>query len=474
MNNHELDSLYLEYPEKQENADEKQESRTLRSEQKRITDHGRRPGGRMRGLTAVISGVIIGILLCAGILAVTSMHTTSTAAETSMDYQDKVELILNYLRVYYLDDLDEEKLGDILSKGLMENIGDKYAEYYDEEEFARMMEDSAGEYSGIGVQVAMNDDGYIEVYRVFEGSPAEEAGIYPRDLIIEAGGVRDFESLDDLVAVVRGKEGTTVDLVVLRGEEEIPFTVERRNIVTDSVYGEILQDTLGYMQIAEFNTATIEQFRNTLKDLQDQGMTAVIMDLRSNPGGDYDSVVAVCDQVLPEGPIVTVEDKRGGVLTENSDAECLDIPIVLIVDEGTASAAELFTMALKDYDMAQTVGTKTYGKGVVQSIFRLSDGSGLKFTTEKYYGPNGNCIQDTGIEPDYVIEFPDEVYEDGVITVSEDIQLQKAAELLGFELDVERLEAEQETEEIPQETEADDSDQGLGFDQAGIDVIPGQ
>ena len=410
-------------------------------------DDRKQKNSRIHSLAAVIAGVAIGILLCGSVMAVMSAHNTSTAAEITMDYQDKIELILNYLRIYYLEDLNEEELGDILAKGLLENIGDKYAEYYTIEEFNQMLDEVNGEYAGIGVQIAMNDDGLIEVYKVFADSPAQEAGIQIRDVFVEAAGVRDFETLDDLVSLVRGAEGTTVDLVILRGEEEIPMTVERRKIVTDSVYGELLTDTLGYIQIAEFNTATIRQFNDTLDDLLNQGMTAVIMDLRSNPGGDYDSVVAICDRVLPEGVIVTVEDKRGGVHTENSDAQCLDIPIVLLVDENTASAAELFTMALMDYGMAETVGTTTYGKGIVQSFFRLSDGSGLKFTTEKYYGPAGNCIQDTGIEPDYVVEFPDEVYDDGVIYLDEDIQLQKAVELLGFELDYEKLAEEDETAE---------------------------
>ena len=341
----------------------------------------------------------------------------------------------------------------MLSKGLMENIGDKYSEYYTKEEFDQLLEESSGEYAGIGVQIVMNDDGFVEVYKVFKDSPAEEAGIQLKDLIVEASGVRDFEDLDALVSLVRGEKGSTVDLVIERNGEEIPMTVERRSIVTDSVYGEMLDDEVGYIQIAEFNTATIQQFRDIVDSLLEQGMKKVIMDLRSNPGGDYDSVVAVCDRVLPEGIIVTVEDKQGGMITENSDADCLDIPIVLLVDQNTASAAELFTMALRDYGMAQVVGTTTYGKGLVQSLFRLPDGSGLRFTTEKYYGPAGNWIQDTGIEPDYVVEFPEEVYEDGIIFLEEDVQMKKAAELLGLDWEpfvearkAEEAEAEQGTE----------------------------
>lgn len=213
------------------------------------------------------------------------------------------------------------------------------------------------------------------------------------------------------------------------------MTVERRAIETESVYSTMMDDTVGYIQITSFNAASVQQFRDAIDSLLEQGMTSVIMDLRNNPGGDYDSVVSMIDRIVPEGPIVSTENKEGITSTESSDAECLDIPIVLLVNENTASAAELFTMALHDYDMAEIVGTTTYGKGIVQSIYQLPDGSGLKFTTEKYYGPAGECIQDVGITPDYEVEIPEEAYEDGIIYEYEDTQLQKAAELLGSTYD---------------------------------------
>ena len=391
--------------------------------------------GRLKSDFTVLLGILIGILLCAGILGFSAANNSRTeAAVAELDYQEKIDMILSYLKAYYLNDLDEQTIEDALAKGLMENIGDKYAQYYTEEEFDTLMEEIHGADAGIGVQIVMNDDNKVEVYKVFKDSPAQEAGVQIKDLIVEADGVRDFETLDELVSIVRGEIGTTVDLVIERGGEELAMTIERREIETESIYYEMLSDTVGYLQIAEFNTTTVQQFEDAIEALEASGMTAVIMDLRDNPGGDYDSVVAMCDRVLPEGVIVSVEDRQGGIFTENSDAVCLDLPIVILVNENTASAAELFTMTLKDYDMAQIVGTTTYGKGIVQSIFRLIDGSGLKFTTEKYYGPKGNCIQDEGIEPDYIVEFPEEVYEDGVITREEDIQLQKAAELLGFTL----------------------------------------
>ena len=440
MNNKELDSLYLDYTK-----ETPEDSRTVSEPEAGIcfdsaTDKAgkktrQRKGSLFHSAFTVLLGILIGILLCAGILGFSAASNSRTeAAVAELDYQEKIDMILSYLKAYYLNDLDDQTIEDALAKGLMENIGDKYAQYYTEEEFDTLMEEMNGSYAGIGVQIVMTDDNKVEVYKVFKDSPAQEAGVQIKDLIVEAAGVRDFETLDELVSLVRGEIGTTVDLVIERGGEELAMTIERREIETESIYYEMLSDTVGYLQIAEFNTSTVQQFEDAIEALEASGMTAIIMDLRDNPGGDYDSVVAICDRVLPEGVIVSVEDRQGGIFTENSDAICLDIPIVILVNENTASAAELFTMTLKDYDMAQIVGTTTYGKGIVQSIFRLIDGSGLKFTTEKYYGPKGNCIQDEGIEPDYIVEFPEEVYEDGVITREEDIQLQKAAELLGFTL----------------------------------------
>ncbi len=399
------------------------------------------------GWMGLFIGIIIGAVAIAAVFAITTMRSQATTS-MDLDYETKIEYIVSYLKAYYLNDLEDEDIETALAKGLLENIGDKYATYYTPEEFQEQIASVNGTYAGIGVRIVKNDDGYIEVYEVFDGSPAQEAGIHVKDLIVEADGQRDFETMDELVAIVTGEEGTTVDIVVERDGEEIPMTVERRAIETESVYSTMMDDTVGYIQITTFNTASVQQFNDAIDSLLEEGMTSVIIDLRNNPGGDYDSVVSMIDRVVPEGPIVSTENKQGGITTENSDAECLDIPIVLLVNENTASAAELFTMALHDYGMAEIVGTTTYGKGIVQSIYQLPDGSGLKFTTEKYYGPAGNCIQDVGITPDYEVELPEDTYKDGIIYEYEDTQLQKAAELLGSTYDF--------TQNMPETTSAED------------------
>ena len=353
-----------------------------------------------------------------------------------LSYQEKVETILEYLDQYYIGEVDKEKIGDGLSDGLLSGIDDKYAKYYSREEFEQLMEDSSGEYCGIGVSITQEESGEIVVYKVFEGTPAEEAGIHPMDVIVEADGERSFADLDALVSIVRGEAGTTVDLVILRDGEEIPMTVERRIIVNPSVASEMLDDRIGYIAISEFNQATVTQFNDAITELEEAGMKALIIDLRDNPGGDYDSVVAMADRVLPEGTIITTKNKQGTVKEEISDEEHqLTIPMALLVNGNTASAAELFSGAIQDYGLGYIVGQQTYGKGVVQSIYRLSDGSGMKFTTDTYYTPSGRSVDGEGVTPDYDVALPDEVYEDGVVTEEEDVQLQKAIELLNGDLE---------------------------------------
>lgn len=382
-------------------------------------------------------GILIGVLITFAVMIALAVAiaiiagTTLRKGKTQISYDEKIDTIRSYLDQYYLGDLDEEKLEDGIAQGMLEGTGDKYAYYYSEEEFARLMEDVSGTYAGVGISIIKNDDEKIEVYKVFEGTPAEEAGVHVKDIIVEADGVRNFESVDDLVSIVRGPEGTSVDIVVLRDGKEIPITVERRIINIPTVTYKMLDNKIGYIEISEFDSITVEQFNNALDDLSSQGMTALILDVRDNPGGDYDTVVAMCDRVLPEGDIITVEDKNGAKRTEHSDDEHqLTLPMALLINENSASASEVFAGAIQDYDLATIVGKTSYGKGVVQSIYRMPDGSGMKFTTEKYLTPKGRDINGVGIIPEIEVEMPEDVYEDGVVDEDEDTQLKKAIEVL--------------------------------------------
>ena len=384
--------------------------------------------GALVGAALVLAGVVIyNFVLYRQLIKNVNEKTTYEYAS----YDEKLDTILQYLDLYYIGEFDEEDVANGLSSGLLSSIGDKYAKYYSKEDFDRLMEDSSGEYSGVGVSVVMNDDGMIEVYKVFPGTPAEEAGVHATDLIVEVDGVREFADLDALVALVRGAEGTDVTITFLRGEEEYQATLTRKSIITPSVDYQMLEDSVGYIYISGFDKASITQFDQAINALEAAGMTSLIIDVRDNPGGDYDAVVAMADRVLPEGTIITTKNKQGKVKEEISDEEHqVTVPMAVLINGNTASASELFSGAIQDYQLGTIIGETSYGKGVVQSIFRLNDGSGMKFTTETYYTPSGRCVDGVGVIPDIEVLLPDEVYEDGVVTEEEDLQLQKAIELL--------------------------------------------
>ena len=374
----------------------------------------------------VFLGIIIGILATGAVMIV----QTAVLYKSGYGYEDKIETILAYLEAYSIYDIDDQLVEDATAEGLLSGIGDTYARYYTAEEYAEYQESSAGEYAGIGVQVVWAETG-AEIYKVYSNSPAEEVGLQVGDIIIGADGVADFEDLDSLVAAVKGEAGTSVVLTVLRDEEEIEVEVERAEIEIDVITYEMLDGNIGYIYISEFAAVAEEQFYEALDSLEADGMESLIIDLRDNPGGDYDTVVAMCDRVLPEGVIITVEDKDGNTESEYSDEENqVTVPMVVLINGNTASASEVFAGALQDYGLAVLVGEQSYGKGVVQSIFSLSDGSGIKFTTKIYYTPNGTCVDGVGLTPDVEVSIPDEAYDDGELTDDEDTQLQTAIEIL--------------------------------------------
>ena len=402
-----------------------------------VPPQGSRNGSPKKPKSRFGIGILVGVLitiaalLVAAVLGVFVFFNGMKKGTTDLNYQEKLDTIQSYLDMYFLWDIDEEAMEDSLAEGLLAGTGDKYAQYYSKKEFDNLMEEISGSYGGIGVSIIENDDGMIEVVQVFEGSPAEAAGIQAKDIIIEADGITEIRDVDHLVELVRGEPGTTVDLVVKRDDKEIPVTVERQIIEMELITYEMLEDHIGYIRLSEFETIAIEQFNQALDDLESQGMTSLIIDIRDNPGGDYDTVISLADRVLPEGKITTVIDKNGTSSVETSDEEHqINIPMVVLINGNSASASELFSGAIKDYGIATMIGETTFGKGIIQSIYRLPDGSGMKFTTQEYLTPNGNHIHEIGVSPDIEVAIPEEAYEDGVVTREEDVQLQTAIDFL--------------------------------------------
>ena len=354
---------------------------------------------------------------------------------TSSSVEGKLDEIQTLMETYYLEDIDTEQVEDFLYKGAVAGLGDIYAAYYTEEEYQSMIDSTNGSYYGIGVEISQNmTTGIITISRVFEGSPAEEAGLLPGDVIYMIGDTEvTGEDLNKVVSLIKGEEFTTTTVTVAReGEKDyLEVEVERRTIEVPTVESEMLDGNIGYIAITSFDDVTTEQFLTALDTLESQKMEKLIVDLRNNGGGLVSSVCAILDRLLPEGLIVYTEDKYGNREEEYSDAEnYFDKPLAVLVNGNSASASEIFAGAIKDYGIGTLVGTTTYGKGIVQKIYPLSDGTAVKLTVSKYYTPNGNNIHGIGIEPDVIVELDESLENQVTVSKEEDNQLQAAIEAL--------------------------------------------
>ena len=397
--------------------------------------HGRR--GFFSGILTVAfiaaAGLLVYTVLNLGSAGFRTAENSGSASVGSSQVEQKTERLKALIDQYYLDDVDESAMVEGMYAGMLNGLGDPYTVYYTEEEFNALMESTSGEYKGIGALMSQNiETGIITITRPFEGCPAQQAGIIAGDIITKVNG-QDVGSMElsEVVAMIKGEAGTTVDITVYRDREELDFTVERADIQVPTVNSKMLDDKIGYIYVMEFDEVTADQFHDALEDLKSQGMEQLVIDLRDNPGGSLDTVIQMLDEILPEGLLVYTEDKYGNREEATSDAEnYLSLPMTVLVNGNSASASEIFAGAVKDYHWATLVGTTTYGKGIVQRIFDLGDGTAAKITISKYYTPAGNNIHGIGIEPDVEVEIPTEAYDDGVVTEDEDAQLQKALELL--------------------------------------------
>lgn len=409
-------------------------------------------GKKKRKKPGFAAGVVVGIAAAAVILVggtfgickagnyqmVIGSKGASKVKNTKLldrDIVDKVDELTNYMDLYYYEDYDVQDVQDGLLKGVVSGLGDKYSVYYTAEEYKDQQLSTSGTYYGIGAALAQDKDTMqVTITKIYEGTPSEEAGLKKDDVIVSADGT-DATSMEltDFVKLIRGEEGTTVHLEIYRPstEETLEFDVERKNVELPSVSSQMLENNIGYIQISEFQSKTAEQFESALSSLKDQGAQSLIVDVRGNGGGLVDSVVAILDDILPEGTVVYTEDKYGNRQDYTSSGDTyLDMPIAVLVDQNSASASEIFAGAIKDYNYGTLIGTKTFGKGIVQTVFSLPEGDAIKITTAKYFTPDGNYIHGVGIEPDIELEYQFMGDENDEYSVDFDNQIQKAIEVL--------------------------------------------
>lgn len=374
-------------------------------------------------LVGALTVLLIAVLAACGI----SAGKKEAVSETT---EAKISELKTLIDQNYLGDVDEEELEEGLYKGYINGLDDPYSVYYDEEETQALYESTQGEYSGIGAVLSQNmDSGVITLVQIYEDSPAMKAGLEDNDILYKVEGEEvTGQDLTEVVSKIKGEQGTEVNLTVLRGEdaEEVTVTAVRDKIQAQTIQYEMLEDNIGYIAVSEFDAVTYEQYKAALEDLENQGMNGLIIDLRNNPGGSLTTVCDMLDLMLPEGLIVYTEDKNGDRSEMTSDEEHqFEKPLAVLVNGNSASASEIFSGAIQDYGTGTIVGTQTYGKGVVQQLFDLDDGTCVKLTIAEYFTPKGRNINGKGITPDVEVE-----YEKDEDHPEADNQLDKAIEVI--------------------------------------------
>lgn len=393
----------------------------------------------MKDKKGFLQGALCGalaILLVAGLISC-GMGTYGIrlgGQKHSGEIDNKISGLRELIDARYLGEVDDSELEEGLYKGLISGLEDPYSVYYDEEETKKLVEATEGEYDGIGAVLTQNmDTGIVTLVQIYEGSPAMEAGLKDDDILYKVG---DMEvtgmDLTEVVSHIKGEKGTEVSLTVLRGEnnEEVTVTAVRNTIQAQTIEYEMKDDKIGYIAVSEFDLVTYAQYKDALTNLEGQGMKGLIVDLRNNPGGNLSTVCEMLDLMLPEGLIVYTEDKEGNREEMESDEESqFHLPMVVLMNGNSASASEIYAGAIQDYGIGKIVGTQSYGKGVVQQIFDLKDGTCVKLTIAEYFTPKGRNINGTGITPDVEVE-----YEKNDEDPEADNQLDKAVEVLKEQL----------------------------------------
>lgn len=367
----------------------------------------------------------------AGALVVLAAGGIVSCGVLKSEQGKKLERLESLIEQYYIGEVDKEALSEGVYKGYIEGLEDPYSAYYDEEETEQMNESLSGEFGGIGALMSQDKDtGVITILQVYEDSPAMKAGMEDGDTLYKVEGEEvTGEDLSEVVSKVKGEKGTRVTVTVRRAGtgEEKELTITRDTIEAQTVSFEMKENQTGYLRISEFDSVTYEQYKNALEELEGQGMQRLIVDLRGNPGGNLETVSDILDLMLPEGLIVYIEDKNGEKTEYTSDEEHqFTKPLAVLIDGNSASASEIYAGAIQDYGTGTIIGTRSYGKGVVQSVFDLQDGTSVKLTMAEYFTPKGRNIDGKGIEPDVEVEY---VYDNE--HPEADNQLEKAMEVLG-------------------------------------------
>lgn len=362
----------------------------------------------------ILSVVLIGAIGFAGFMLGSNIDLGQGGTTRDKELISEMDSLKGLLDKNFLFDYKDDDLYNGALKGMFANLGDPYTSYYPKDEFSKLMENLDGRYKGIGVTVSPSKEGLIKVVQVFENSPAKEAGMKAGDFIKSVeGNVFDASQLDKAVALIRGEPGTKVKIEVLRVSEDkpegelIPMLVERRDVTVDTVYTKTLNISgkkIGYLRLSAFDDITWDDFKEKYSKLKNSDIEGMVLDLRNNPGGALDVCLDIADTFLDEGVIVTTEDKNGNVITEKSDSNKDDIPMTVLINENSASASEILAGAFKDRGRAKIVGTKSFGKGIVQKLFPLENGAGAKITISEYKTPNGNKINKIGVKPDIEVE----------------------------------------------------------------------
>lgn len=362
--------------------------------------------------------------------------TGEAAADIDQDAVSmKVEKIKGVLEKYYMGDIDYDKAMEGIYAGMINSLGDPYTVYFSAEQYQEFSLTTNGNYAGVGSTVTTNSDGNVEFVKPFKNGPAYNAGILPGDILCEIDGENALgEEIDSVVAKIRGEAGTSVNIKIYRPKdsEYYNMTVVRDNVEEPTIEYEMLEGDIGYILCTEFDKVTEKQYLDAVDELTVQGMKALIIDLRDNPGGMLTTVTSMLDRILPKGKLLIYMEDKNGVREEyfSQSSKTVDVPIAVLINGNSASASEVFAGCLQDYGVATLIGTKSFGKGIVQSLIPLGDGSAIKVTTSKYFSPLGRNIHGVGFEPDIKVELDKELKTMIEIPKDQDNQLQTAVNFL--------------------------------------------